>query len=201
MTERAVGTDLRLDDVLAEIDRANAADPTLDANGRPLALVQGRLASAWLDLLVDRPSPALAIAVRAHHLRRWELARSDHPPGRAGYLRWRRANKAHQASAASAILTRLGHDEATVQRVAELLTRRRLGTDPEAQIVEDAACLVFLQTAFDAMVARLDHDHLVAIVAKTLRKMSPLAIELAGEIQLSTAGAAVLVDARRTITA
>lgn len=179
---------------LEQIDAANQADPS-SHDGQPLALVQGQRASVWLPRLADAASPALVIAVRAHHLRRWELARADYPEGRAGYLRWRRDNKRHQATAARQIVDAVGLGSEVGERVEELLAMRAHRQDADAQVLEDAACLVFLETAFDPMVDRLDHDHLVAVVAKTLRKMSPRAIELAGEVSLSEPARAVLAEA------
>ena len=41
---------------------------------------------------------------RAHHLRRWAIPRTDHPAGRAGYHRWRKALQALHADEAAAIL-------------------------------------------------------------------------------------------------
>ena len=41
-----------------------------------------------------RSRETLLLAARAHHLRRWELPRDSYPVGRAGYLRWRRDQKA-----------------------------------------------------------------------------------------------------------
>lgn len=189
LTERA-----SIDAVFASIDAANAGDPTLTEAG-PLALVQGQLASTWLKRLTDGPAPELQVAVRAHHLKRWELARADYPAGRAGYLTWRRDNKAHQADAAAAILIEHGWKPAQVDRVRELLGRTRLRTDPGTQTLEDAACLVFLETQFEAMSERTDHDHMVTIVARTLKKMSGQAIDLTASIAFGATGQAVLTDA------
>lgn len=184
----------QLVDALADIDAANGEDPNR-LGDHPLAQAQGRLASIWLDQLAPHASSAVQIAARAHHLRRWELARTDYPDGRAGYLQWRRDNKMHQANSAADILTNHGFTDETINRVGELLTRQGLGTDAETQLVEDAACLVFVQTQFEEMVERLEHDHMVNVVAKTLTKMSPAAIELAVTIELSPEAQAVLSEA------
>ena len=185
----------RLALAVAAIDAANAEDPNRYDDGRGLALVQGELASRWADRLTDSPAEPVVLAVRAHHLKRWEIERSSYPEGRAGYLRWRRDNKAHQADSAGVILGALGYDRSTVQRVQELLRRKGLGSDPDTQLVEDSACLVFLETQFDAMVARLERDHLVRVVAKTLAKMSPEAVALTAEIELSDAAAGIVAQA------
>lgn len=183
-----------LREVVAAIDRENDADPNRH-DGRPLARVHGELASQWVNRLVDAPSDELKIAARAHHLRRWELARSEYPDGRAGYLRWRRDNKQVQADGTVEIAGRLGYDRAATDRIAELMLRSGLGSDPETQVLEDAACLAFLETQFDVMVAKLGHDHMVQVLARTLKKMSPAAIGLAAEVQLSDEASAVLAEA------
>lgn len=183
-----------LQDALADIDAANSEDPSR-LGDHPLAQAQGRLASLWLDQLAPQASPAVQIAARAHHLRRWELARTDYPDGRAGYLQWRRDNKMHQANSAADILANHGFTDETINKVGELLIRQDLSTDPDTQLVEDAACLVFVQTQFDEMVERLGHEHMVSVVAKTLTKMSPAAIDLAATIELSPEAAAVLAEA------
>jgi len=179
---------------IAAIDAANGDDPNRFGD-RALALVHGELATHWIDELVAEPSDALMIAARAHHLRRWELARSDYPAGRAGYLRWRRDNKQVQADAATSIAVSAGYGRTFVDRVAELILRKRLGSDPDTQALEDAACLAFLGTQFDTMVAKLGHSHMVDVVAKTLRKMSLEATMLASRVDLSSQASAVLTDA------
>jgi hypothetical protein len=85
--------------------------------------------------------------------------------------------------------------ESSIELAQLLLGRTKLRTDIETQTLEDAACLVFLETQFEAMAERTEHEHLVSIVAKTLKKMSPGAVSLAGSIGLSTTSRAILADA------
>lgn len=184
----------QIDAVVAAIDRANADDPTV-LRGQPLALVQGQRASDWLEKLDPSPTSELQLCVRAHHLRRWEIPRSTYPSGRDGYLKWRRANKAHQGESLATIMSEADWPTESIDRCRSLLLRTKLRSDPDTQTLEDAACLVFLETQFDAMVDATNHDHLVTIVAKTLRKMSGEALSLAGTIPLSDRAAAVLRDA------
>jgi hypothetical protein len=179
---------------IAAIDNANRQDPN-DLDGQPLAMVQGHAASRWLDELCATPRDELRLAVRAHHLRRWELKRVDYPEGRSGYLRWRRENKAHQADSLASLMRADDWPESSIELAQLLLGRTKLRTDIETQTLEDAACLVFLETQFEAMAERTEHEHLVSIVAKTLKKMSPGAVILAGSIGLSTTSRAILADA------
>jgi hypothetical protein len=146
-----------------------------------LALVHGQLAAEWIEQLVDEPDEPLLLAARAHHLRRWELPRETYPAGRAGYLRWRKDQKARHATDVAAILVPSGYDAAEVDRVQRLIRRERVdGT----QAVEDAACLVFIETQLASFADRTAHDLTVDIIRKTARKMSKRGLELVAAIPL-----------------
>lgn len=180
---------------LAAIDAANADDPNL-IDGRPLALVQGERASAWLARLVPDASVALRCAVRGHHVRRWTIARATYPEGRAGYLRWRRDLKAVHASTLEALLPAQGVAPAAVARAAELVAKRAPATDPEQQAFEDVVCLVFLDTQFEALIDKLaDEEKMVAVLRKTLPKMSAAGVALAGSAALHPRGRELLARA------
>jgi hypothetical protein len=56
--------------------------------------------------------------------------------------------------------------------VQDLVRKRRLKTDPEVQTLEDALCLVFVETQFTDLAGKLDEDHMVDVVAKSLAKMT-----------------------------
>ena len=156
----------------AAIDAANAADPR-SHDGRPLALAQGRRAEEWVVRLDPEASDALRLAARAHHLRRWALPRSDYPEGRAGYLRWRRAQRERHARDLAAILDEARVDGSVAARAAQIVAKRGLGSDPEVQTFEDAVSLTFLETELRSVLDRLDDDTKAAdIVAKAMAKMS-----------------------------
>jgi hypothetical protein len=174
-----VNAPYELRSALDAIDAANAEDPNL-LGGRPLALVQGELATKWLARLEPDPPPALALAVRAHHLRRWVIPRADRPAGRAGYLRWRRELKDVHKRAATEVLGPAGVPDATITEVQRLLVKQGLGRDPLTQTFEDVVCLVFLETQYAALVERLDDDDkMIAVLRKTFPKLSPAALALA----------------------
>ena len=188
----------RYDDAVAAIDAANAGDPTAIAvRGavEPLALVHGRLATEWVERLRrGAPEPVL-LAARAHHLRRWEVPRSSYPEGRPGYLRWRRDQKARHATDVAAILGPAGYDDTEIARVQALIKREGLGTDPDTQLVEDAACLVFVETQLVSTAATLEPDHMVTVLQKTAGKMSAAAIALLADVPLTDEGKAILASA------
>lgn len=164
-----------LEAAFAAIDAANAGDPnTIVVRGerRPKEQAHAELAVEWVRTLVEAPSEALLLAARAHHVRRWDIPRSAEPTGRAGYLRWKRSLQQHHAEVVARVLDGLA-DPATIERVQALVRKERLRTDPEVQVLEDALCLVFVETQFGELADQLGEDHTVEVVAKTLRKMSP----------------------------
>jgi hypothetical protein len=185
----------RYEDAVAAVDAANSEDPTLvpvRGEDLPLALAHGRLAAEWVPRLVADPDEAVLLAARAHHLRRWELPRTDYPEGRGGYLRWRRDQKARHARDVEAILAAVGYDGETIGRVQALVRREGLGTDPAAQAVEDAACLVFLETQLVSVAPKIDSDRYAEVIRKTAAKMSPTALALVAEAPLSDEARALL---------
>jgi hypothetical protein len=186
------------DSAVAAIDAANAADPNTVSRGgdeQPLALVHGQLAAAWVARLVDDPDEALLLAARAHHLRRWEVPRSTYPDGKGGYLRWRRDQKQRHAADVETILAASGYGPDVVSRTQQLIRRDGLGSDPDAQVVEDAACLVFIETQLAGMEARLAPARLLEVIRKTARKMSPAALAAVGQIDLDDRARSLLDEA------
>ena len=178
----------RFDRAIVAIDAANADDPnTIVVRGeeRPKELAHAELVSAWVVALQPDASEALRLAARAHHLRRWTVPRSSYPTGRAGYLRWRRELHEQHAREVGEILTAVGYDDATIARVQDVVRKRGLGKDPEVQTLEDALCLVFLETQFHDLAARLEPDTLDGVVDKTLKKMSPAAIARVADLDLT----------------
>lgn len=180
----------RFERAIAAIDAANADDPTTIIVGgveRPKELAHAELVSGWVTRLDPEASEALRLAARAHHLRRWTIPRASYPTGRAGYLKWRKTLHEQHAREVAAVLAGVGYDEETIGRVQDLVRKRGLGTDPEMQALEDAMCLVFIETQLADLAARLDPDTLPGVIAKTKKKMSPEAIGLALQLPLGDA--------------
>jgi uncharacterized protein DUF4202 len=188
----------RLAAALTAIDAANAADPNrivIRGVEQPKELGHAMLVTEWVHQLAAEPSEALLLAARAHHLRRWTVPRSSYPSGRSGYLRWRKDLHEQHARDAAEILASVDYDATLIERVQDLVRKRRLGKDPEVQVLEDALCLVFVETQFHDLAARVDDDKMVDVVAKTLKKMSPAAVALALDIDLSPEDRALLMRA------
>ncbi|GAB3343987.1 DUF4202 domain-containing protein [Chromohalobacter beijerinckii] len=172
----------------AAMDAAHAEDPkreaTEGAGERPAELLYAQRMSEWLARVAPHASEPLQLAVRAQHLRRWEVPRGDYPQDRPGYLAWRRDLGRRQAALAETIVREAGYDEAAVQHVGALIRKENLKRDADTQALEDTACLVFMAHYFSDFAREHDDDKLVRIVAKTWRKMSPRGHELASALTL-----------------
>lgn len=162
---------MRLDEIIAAIDDLHRQDPA----GAELRYAEGM--SHWLAMLDSNPTPALVIAVRAQHLKRWECPRADFPAGRTGYLQWRRNAARHHARLTANLLTELGCDPTLIEHVARLIEKRDKG--PDGQTLEDCACLLFLETRLAAFKNEHSAADVARIVERTWLKMSDHARQLA----------------------
>ena len=165
----------RLRAALARFDRANADDPNrelVDGAEQPRELVYARRMTAMLERFAPDAPEAVRLAVRCQHIRRWTVPRDTYPEGRDGYRRWRTDLARFHAETAGTILREVGYGEDTIARVGALLRKERLKADPQVQLLEDVACLVFLQHYLPAFAAQHDDAKVVDILGKTWRKMS-----------------------------
>jgi hypothetical protein len=177
----------RFTQAIAAIDAANAEDPNalvVDGVTRPKEVAHAQLATAWVERLRPDASEALLLAARGHHFRRWTVPRSSYPAGRAGYLKWRRDLHRRHAEELGALLLTCGYDPATIDRVGALVRKEGLGHDPDAQALEDALCLVFLETQLADVAGRLDEAKMLDVLRKTAKKMSPEALAHAAQLPL-----------------
>ena len=92
---------------------------------------------------------------------------------RAGYLQWRTALKHFHAQKAGDILLELGYPQDVIRCVQDLNLKRHFPGDPEARVLEDALCLVFLQYQFADLAAKTAEDKTVNALQKSWQKMTP----------------------------
>jgi len=277
---------------LAAIDSAHSEDPNLITTNpsttdtttttatdtsnptptvMPYELHYAQKCSHYLHLHTPHASPLLQLAIRAQHLRRWEVPRSSYPMNRAGYLTWRTALKNRQAKLVEEICRSVGVAEEECRLVAALVRKEGLGrvssipphpssaaaaaaaavntttaasntatittttnnnspvndhhhiwsqgegegdgssySHPDVQILEDVACLVFLDDQFEEFEKRFvmgaatkakdeqneqgkeddqqqqqREEKVIGILKKTWAKMSPRGHELALQIHMS----------------
>ncbi|KJZ75528.1 hypothetical protein HIM_04991 [Hirsutella minnesotensis 3608] len=194
------------------IDLAHSQDPNLvapskDPQGGPIELRYARQMTRWLGIRCPLASPELQLACRAQHFKRWELPRSSFPMTRVGYLTWRAKQKTQAATNVADLLAAPSISPPIAaqsrNRIAALIRKERLDTDEETQVLEDVACLVFLDDQFDDFEAQSDMDEakMVSILRKTWGKMTESGRGLALSLQLSEKAQALIDRALEPATA
>lgn len=179
-------------------DSANSNDPNLDVvNGKefPKELLYARRMTEWLNKFELDASEPLKLAARCQHIERWIIPRDAYPMDRPGYLKWRNELKKYHADRAGEILRQIGYDDKTIQRVQDLVMKKGLKSDPEAQTLEDVICLVFLTWYFEEFAEKHEDDKLVKILQKTWRKMSPRGHDAALQLEMSERAERILKKA------
>jgi Domain of unknown function (DUF4202) len=169
----------RFQDAIARIDAANALDP------RGIELPYAHRLSGWVERLAPEASEELRLAARAQHICRWIIPRGTYPPGRIGYLKWREDLKQFHAQKAGEILREVGYEEGTVSRVQDLIRKRNFPRVPDGRILEDALCLIFLETQFAETTAKTGDEKMIGILQKSWRKMTPQAQQIALTIPMT----------------
>ena len=183
---------------IAAFRAANAQDPNLVGVAgaqRPKELVDAERLAAWIARLEPEPSEALALAAHCQHLRRWELPRESHEPGRIGYLTWRKALARFHADRAAEILRGLGYDEELLAEVRRINLKQGLHTHPDVQVMEDALCLSFLEHELEEFATRYESDKVVEIIRKTWGKMSERAHAVALTLALPSRSGSLVATA------
>ena len=178
----------RFDQAIATFDRYNANDPhqeVLEGNSFPKELLYAQRMSERLDRFVPESTEVLRLAARSQHIGRWEIPRDEYPRDRKGYLQWRNALKEHHAKIAGRILSDCGYENEIIEKVKFLLLKKELNKNADTQLLEDIICLVFVQYYLDEFAAKHEDEKVVDILRKTIKKMSPKAIEEVGRISLS----------------
>lgn len=181
--------------VISAIDAANACDPRMTeiaSRQEPSELVYGRRMTETLERLVANPSECLRIAARGQHIERWKMPRTDYPPGRAGYLRWRRDQREYQARRLGEIMASAGYAADAIDRVGVLIRKERMKTDAEVQLFEDIICIMFLEHYLPTFMTKVEEDKLADILAKTWTRMSEFGRQNALKLALPPAVPALI---------
>ncbi|MXZ36410.1 MAG: DUF4202 domain-containing protein [Acidobacteria bacterium] len=187
--------DSRLREAFGLLDGMHGEDPSEGADGPKdilASLEYHRRVGRWVERLAPEASAALRLAAHSQHVRRWAIPRDVYPMTRKGYRDWREALGRFHARTAAEVLERVGYDSQTVARVEQLLRKERLRGDPEAQALEDAACLVFLEVQLEDFSRQHPEEKLLYILRRTWKKMSPAGRDLALQLKLPAGAAALL---------
>ena len=178
----------RFAQLIAKIDQLNREDPNtdvVDGSVHPRELLYSQRLSEWVLRLNPNASEALRIAARGQHVRRWTIPRDHYERNRRGYLRWRETLKVFHAKTVADLMRELDYPEEMIQRAQTIMSKRHLHDDPETQTLEDALCLVFLQTQLTDLRQKTPDDKMKGILKKTWVKMSARGRAAAFQLPLS----------------
>jgi hypothetical protein len=127
----------------------------------------------WVLKLNPRADEELLLASRSQHIGRWEIPREDYPEGRDPYLKWRKDLALHHAEITGRLMSEAGYGEEQIERVKQIILKKRIKVDPDVQTIENALCLVFLQFQYEDF--RKKHEQepekIINILRKSLLKM------------------------------
>lgn len=168
--------DARFEAAAEVFGRHHDADPrVIERDGAALTWSRDYHARvlAWVRRLEPDAPVVVRLAALCQHVRRWETPREAYPAGGEGYKRWRAAAGLRQAELAAKELASVGYDADTIARVRDVLLKKKLRTDPEAALLEDAVCLRFVQDELAVFARGREPAALEGIVKKTWDKLSP----------------------------
>jgi len=160
---------------VSAINALHETDSNLDiVNGseKPSELVYSQRMLETLAGFSSNADFALQLAVQCEHIERWKIARNLFPMDKPGYFQWRKAVMEFQLSRTVETLKTVGIDDADSAEVTDILSKKGKEKNDKAQIVEDVACIVFVQWYLEAFAAKHDFEKVVDIVRKTVKKMS-----------------------------
>lgn len=170
---------------MALFDAVNSQDPNQD-EGQPKELLYSQRMSEMLHRYAPDADEAVQLAVRAQHIRRWSVPRSDYPLTKEGYFQWRTGLYRMHAELAGTLMQQAGYAADctgnTLERTQAAIAKRRLKHNPDSQLLEDVAGLVFIEhymVGFVASKPDYDEEKWIDIIRKTWQKMSDNAHQFA----------------------
>jgi hypothetical protein len=172
---------------IATFDSYHQRDPNTETeNGKVFRreLLYAIRMTEHLSKLAPDAGEAVKLAARCQHIGRWEIAREQFPMDRKGYLQWRNAEKIHHAAIAEKILIDCGYDREAINEVKTLLLKKGVQTNAGPQLLEDVACLVFIEHYLAEFAAKHDDEKVIDILRKTLKKMSDTGKAAAGALKI-----------------
>ncbi len=180
---------------IAAFDQANSEDPNKEASeGKeyPKELLYAQRMTEMQERYAPEASEAVKLAVRAQHIQRWKIPRSDYNMDKPGYMLWRTTLYKFHAETAGKLMEEAGYSQEMIEQVKTIVGKKNLKSNPETQMMEDVVDLVFIEhymLAFAAQHPEYDEPKWILIVKKTWNKMSERAHDfaLSGKIRLPEA--------------
>lgn len=164
----------RFNKAIALFDAANAQDPNQD-EGQPKELLYARRMTEMIGRFAPDAGEVARLAVRAQHIQRWTVPRSNYPMTKPGYFAWRTGLYRFHAETAGQLMQQAGYDAATIARVQAAVGKQEIKTNPDTQLLEDVSSLVFIEhymLGFAGQHAEYSEEKWLNIIRKTWKKMS-----------------------------
>lgn len=164
------------DHAIALIDAANAEDPNTESVAGKVwskELLYSHRMSDMLQRYAPDADDAQKLAIRAQHIQRWKTPRDAYPMDRQGYLQWRTGLYKFHAETVGKLLACAGYAEDVIERVQQAVGKRALKVNPDTQLLEDVAALVFIEhymLDFAAKHPEYDEAKWLDIIRKTWKK-------------------------------
>ena len=151
------------------------------------ALIYSQQCFEWLKKLNPKFSEAQEIGARCQHFRRWEIPREDFSMDKKGYYKWRIKLYSYQAEKTAEVLLSLGYSDEFINEVKSMVAKKDLHKNFNSQLIEDIACLVFLEHYIESFALSKDYSETkwIKIIQKTWAKMSDKAHKFALKINYS----------------
>lgn len=132
----------------------------------------------------------LLLASRCQHIGRWEMPRETYPDGRDAYLEWRKDLAQHHVNIAGKLMREAGYANELIDRVSQILLKKRIKTDHNVQAMENALCLVFLEFQYEDFRKKYEQepDKMVNILHRSLLKMDAKGHAFALQMPYSSGG-------------
>lgn len=127
----------------------------------------------WVLKLDANANEELLLASRSQHIGRWEIPRESYADGREPYLKWRKDLALHHAAITARLMQQAGYTAEQIERVSQIILKKRIKADADVQTMENALCLVFLQYQYEDFREKYEDDHnkIINILRKSLLKM------------------------------
>ncbi len=151
----------------------------------------------WVLKLDRNASEELLLASRSQHIGRWEIPRESYAEGREPYLKWRKDLALHHAKVTARLMREAGYDEEMIERISQIILKKRIKVDADVQTMENALCLVFLEFQFEDFRKKYtdEPEKMVNILHKSLLKMDTHGHNFALRVSYSDDGLSLISQA------
>lgn len=166
------------DKAIELIDAANSEDPNREMHEGidwPKELLYSHRMSEMLERYSPGTDDVMRLAVRAQHIQRWKSPRSDYPMDRKGYHQWRARLCRFHADTVAGLLAKAGYENKTIEHVKNIVGKKSLKTNPNTQLMEDVAALVFFEHSMNNLFKshpEYNEEKCIDIIRKIWKKMS-----------------------------